>query len=543
MRYRGFISYSRTDRRIAGRIHRALERYRAPRGINTGHDNRSLGRFFKDDDELAGAEGLGAALDGAIDDSENLIVIASPSSARSQWVNREVIRFKRRDSQRVLAFIVDGTPESDSEENQCFAPALRYKLGPNETTTDEPDDPPLAPDLSEDGFSRAFTRLVAGVLDVPFDSLWRRERRRRLRRLGLACIAAVATVLGVAGYYSTTEEHGVVYTDLGRAEVSKLRPASESDAEIAFFTSTEKEYFWSDDAGHEGFDISIAVYAMNNQGGILGRIELIHLGEWDAYEESERFGVFESMDEERIESVLHDFGYSEEEERVSIPGAGIKYTLPPDMDENENFMEALRYQFDEFRAVQVLGNDHTPPSNAYFTLDAGSSWSKSDVFYIHLGKASIWSEGLPGGCILVGTPEDIDPYYPTTGGLYLTTDYGKSWNYVASVHDGWNSLKNIGGNRSNPKLIAVELGLPQKSDEIAQAGLWLTRNGGDSWQSAGYRGTENNVSGMLVTDEEDLVAIVNGQLIRYAKREFLDRLLQRYDVVSTGYHPSDGEQE
>lgn len=192
-RYRAFISYSRTDGRIAKRIHRALEKYRIPRDLASG-DTRRLGRFFKDDDELAGSEELGAALDGAINDSENLIVIASPEAARSEWVKMEGLRFKRRKDAKAFAVIVRGTPNSGDPDTECFPPALRYQVDSRGELTEDRADPPLAPDLTSERFSRVFVRLVAGLLAIPFDTLWRREKRRLRRRRAIRALSA-STIL------------------------------------------------------------------------------------------------------------------------------------------------------------------------------------------------------------------------------------------------------------------------------------------------------------------------------------------------------------
>ena len=39
MRYRGFISYSQRDKPIARRLHRALETYRIPKGVEAAWAN------------------------------------------------------------------------------------------------------------------------------------------------------------------------------------------------------------------------------------------------------------------------------------------------------------------------------------------------------------------------------------------------------------------------------------------------------------------------------------------------------------------------
>ncbi|HTF88335.1 MAG TPA: TIR domain-containing protein, partial [Planctomycetota bacterium] len=191
-RYRAFISYSRADARIATRIHRGLERFRVPHDF-AKDGSRRLGRFFKDDDELAGSEHLGAALNGAIDDSEHLIVIASPDAARSRWVNQEIIRFKLRRRTKVLAVIARGWPDSGNSATECFAPALLRAVDARGHLTDERGDPPLAPDLRAESTLRVIVRLAAGLLDVPFDSLWKREKRRLRQRR--ASVVAAASIL------------------------------------------------------------------------------------------------------------------------------------------------------------------------------------------------------------------------------------------------------------------------------------------------------------------------------------------------------------
>lgn len=49
-KYRAFLSYSQKDKTKAKRLHRALETYRAPKGIHSTLDyRRRIGRIFRDD--------------------------------------------------------------------------------------------------------------------------------------------------------------------------------------------------------------------------------------------------------------------------------------------------------------------------------------------------------------------------------------------------------------------------------------------------------------------------------------------------------------
>lgn len=199
-RYRGFISYSQKDKAWARRLHQSLESYAVPKGVNAPalRNGRRLGRFFRDDEELGGAQSLGAALEGAIDDSDTLIVICSPHAAQSKWVNEEVLRFKRRKNARVFGVIVGGEPNAADPARECFPPALRWAVGPDGQLTDQPDEP-LAPDIRKESFERIRARVAAGILGVPFDDLWRRERRRRAARTAVTATTSAIALAGVVG--------------------------------------------------------------------------------------------------------------------------------------------------------------------------------------------------------------------------------------------------------------------------------------------------------------------------------------------------------
>ena len=68
--------------------------------------------------------------------SEFLIVVCSPRSAKSEWVNKEIAWFKaNRDPHKILAVVVDGEPGATfmpgREAEECFPPALLFKCDAN----------------------------------------------------------------------------------------------------------------------------------------------------------------------------------------------------------------------------------------------------------------------------------------------------------------------------------------------------------------------------------------------------------------------------
>ena len=197
-RYRAFISYTQHDKAIARRVHRALETYRVPKEVNApvGRDH-ALGRFFLDNDEMGASQSLGAALEEALDDSENLIVICSPSASQSKWVDAEVRHFKARGNARVFAVIAAGEPHADDPSRECFTPSLKVTIDAHGKPTEEPDEP-RAPNLQQDGMQRVRAQLAAGLLNVSFDELWQRDRRRAWRRRLLTWATVSLVISGSA---------------------------------------------------------------------------------------------------------------------------------------------------------------------------------------------------------------------------------------------------------------------------------------------------------------------------------------------------------
>ena len=117
-KYWAFISYSHTDKRWAKWLHRRLESYRLPAKLvrHAGAEEplpRRISPIFRDQDELPTSSDLGEAITRALESSRHLIVICSPRSAKSHWVNEEILTFKRIGrADRIHLFIVEGEPKA-----------------------------------------------------------------------------------------------------------------------------------------------------------------------------------------------------------------------------------------------------------------------------------------------------------------------------------------------------------------------------------------------------------------------------------------------
>jgi tetratricopeptide (TPR) repeat protein len=189
-KYKAFISYSHRDERWATWLHRALESYRLPRklvGTSTpvGEVPARVKPVFRDRDELSSAGDLGSTVQQALADSENLVIVCSPASAASFWVNEEIRYFASLGRlERIFCVIVDGEPDGVGTGASCF-PAALEEIGLTE---------PLAADVRKwaDGKHLSKLKLVAGMLGLPLDQLRRRDLQKRQRGWALASVAAIA---------------------------------------------------------------------------------------------------------------------------------------------------------------------------------------------------------------------------------------------------------------------------------------------------------------------------------------------------------------
>ena len=188
-KYKAYISYSHCDESWAKWLHRALESYRVPRKLvgSTAGEGKVPARIrpvFRDRDDLSSASDLGGTVKRALTDSENMIVVCSPDSAASFWVNEEIRQFASLGRvNRVFCVIVDGQPSGVGVASTCF-PAALTEIGLQE---------PLAADVRRwaDGKHLSKLKLVAGMLGLPLDQLRRRDLQKRQREWALAAVASV----------------------------------------------------------------------------------------------------------------------------------------------------------------------------------------------------------------------------------------------------------------------------------------------------------------------------------------------------------------
>ena len=235
-RYWAFVSYSHRDSEWAEWLHQGLEKYRVPKPLigtvtERGEVPKRLSPVFRDRDELPSATDLGALLVSALSGSASQIVICSPQAAKSKWVNEEILAFKRLGREnRIFCLVVGGEPNATDmpgrEDEECFPPALRFRLGSDGQLSDQRTEP-IAADArpGKDGKNNAKLKLISGLLGVGFDSLKRREQQRRNRRLFVFSCSATAGMVVTSGL--------AAYALLQRSVAQRQTVRAEAEARTA----------------------------------------------------------------------------------------------------------------------------------------------------------------------------------------------------------------------------------------------------------------------------------------------------------------------
>ena len=203
--YKAFLSYSHKDEVRAARLHRRLERYRIPKNLR--QNGPTLGKIFRDKEELSVASVLDKSIEKALRESESLIVLCSPEAVRSQWVDKEIAYFKSLGREnRIFAVIISGIPNAKTRgfpsEWECLPKSLRYDLTETGDIIGERRDP-LATDLRREGDGKrlGFIKLVSGLMGLSLDQFLQRQlvhARRRSMGILVASSALISIFAGLA---------------------------------------------------------------------------------------------------------------------------------------------------------------------------------------------------------------------------------------------------------------------------------------------------------------------------------------------------------
>ena len=206
--YFAFISYKHEDMRWAKWLQQQIETYRLPSIIRkqVPHLPKHIRPVFRDQTDISTGPLL-QNLRQELQDSRYLIVLCSPAAAKSEWVNREVQHFiDMGRADRIIPFVVAGTPNAANPEEECFPAILRGE-----------ERAMLGVSVPELGKEKAFVKVVAKLLGLKFDQLWdrhrRRQRRQRLVRGLMAAVLLLAAAVGGVAYWDYHRTKTAYYAD------------------------------------------------------------------------------------------------------------------------------------------------------------------------------------------------------------------------------------------------------------------------------------------------------------------------------------------
>jgi eukaryotic-like serine/threonine-protein kinase len=131
----------------------------------------------------------------ALENAEFFVLVCSPHSARSDYINEEVRRFMiLRGSKRVIPILKDGEPQD--QERECFPPALWMGL------SGERQEPIYIDGRRTAGIKQIMLRkLVATLLGLTPEDLQnsaQQESQYRRRRVAAAVLMFIAATAALA---------------------------------------------------------------------------------------------------------------------------------------------------------------------------------------------------------------------------------------------------------------------------------------------------------------------------------------------------------
>lgn len=215
--YVAFISYRHLpiDTEAAKLVQKAIENYRLPKGVNASKGgesssnegtskkesskNRTLGKCFRDEDELAASHSLPEHIKKALAQSKSLIVICTPDTTGSIWVQREISEFiSLHGRENVIPVLASGSSRESIPE--ILKSQETIVIGDE---TIEAEASPLAADLrSEDKKKQKAEqlRVIAAVAGCDYDDLKQRQQRRNRQRntiVAFSIIGVLAIAIGI----------------------------------------------------------------------------------------------------------------------------------------------------------------------------------------------------------------------------------------------------------------------------------------------------------------------------------------------------------
>ena len=188
--YKAFISYSREDRVAGSQVQKQLELFKVPKALRgretaNGPIPARIAPVFRDLSDLDAHGSLTENIETVLSRSAFLIVLCSPSAAKSHWVNKEIETFcELGGADRIVPILVEGHPHEFNDASSpegAFPPALIH------AATRKGGGNPTAPDMrpKAEGIDFTILKTAAAIIGISPEILSQRvaERERRDKRM------------------------------------------------------------------------------------------------------------------------------------------------------------------------------------------------------------------------------------------------------------------------------------------------------------------------------------------------------------------------
>ena len=203
-KYDAFISYRHIspDKEIADKLQKMLESYNIPKQFR--NNKKYKWHIFRDETELPTSGNLSSGIQEALETSNYLIVICSPSTQKSKWCMEEITKFKELhngSNSKIITVLAGGTPDEVFPPELCTETFEELDKNGN-TVYKERDIEPLAANVAAQSVKKSlkklkseFLRIAAPLLGCGYDALYKREHKKQVRKIiTVSCTVIVAAL-------------------------------------------------------------------------------------------------------------------------------------------------------------------------------------------------------------------------------------------------------------------------------------------------------------------------------------------------------------
>jgi len=229
-----FISYSRKDLAFARVLEAALESYRPPKDLDAPHRHLIV---FRDEEDFTGVD-YHASIEKHLHASARMILICSPHSRNSTYVNEEVQQFTAmKGAQNIIPVLLSGIPNNEARPGQeyemafpdALTAAMEMPLAVSYLGFDVKRD-----SVDKGAFYGSWCSILANLYRVSRSEIEQRDKKRQSRRR-FRTVSAVSLVIIALSALS-------VYAWMSRNEAVRQRRIADSQKKVVLKAFNQLTY-------------------------------------------------------------------------------------------------------------------------------------------------------------------------------------------------------------------------------------------------------------------------------------------------------------